>query len=394
MRAKILVVDDEPSLLRLTGYSLQIEGYEVITAQTAGEALAKVRSERPDLIVLDVMLPDMSGLEACRLLRADAETVDLPIIMLSARAQVTDRVRGLKAGADEYLTKPFDSEELVARIETLLERTRRFRRAPAPQQGRVIGFIGAKGGVGTTTVALQVALALAAAKKRTIAVEWASYGGTFSTELAMTPTDTLADLLDREPTRITEQDLSSRLTQHPSGLQVLFSAQRATDYREIKPETAETIMKTLALLADHLIADVRCYPSSASRAIVRSCDSLVLVMEPDPTCLKAAQAMSDLLGTWGVRPDTLGIVIVNRAGLFVPTLLNEVVPEIRSRLGLAVVGIIPPALDLCLSALKVDPRAAATYTEPAFATTLSELAARLSGNQKPTATPVPAGARS
>ncbi len=393
MRAKILVVDDEPSLLRLTGYSLEIEGYEVLTAQTAGEALAKVRSEHPDLIVLDVMLPDMSGLDACRQLRADAETADLPIIMLSARAQVTDRVRGLKAGADEYMTKPFDSEELITRIETLLERTRRFRRVPPPPQGRVIGFIGAKGGVGTTTVALQVALSLAAAKKRTIAIEWASYGGTFSSQLTLTPTDTLADLVDRDPTHITEQDLTSRLVAHPSGLRMLFGAQKATDYRDIKPDAAEAIMRGAAALADHLIADVRCYPSPASRAIVRCCDSVVIVLEPDPICVTSAHALSELLGSWGVRADALGIVIVNRAGLFVPTLLNDVVPDIRSRLGLPVLGIIPPALDLCLSALKVDTRQTTTHGERAFATSLTELAARLSGNQHsaPVSLPIAAG---
>ncbi|HVT61788.1 MAG TPA: response regulator [Thermoanaerobaculia bacterium] len=120
MKARVLVVDDEPSLLRLTEYSLRAEGYTVTTAETAAEGLRKVHTERPDLLVLDVMLPDMSGVEVCQQIRGNPETADLPIIMLSARALTTDKVKGLRSGADEYVTKPVDSA----------------RRPPPPGSGR------------------------------------------------------------------------------------------------------------------------------------------------------------------------------------------------------------------------------------------------------------------
>ncbi len=122
MKSKNMIVDDEPNILRLIGYSLEAAGYEIVTAKTGAEALKVVALEQPDLIVLDVMLPDMSGMDVCQQLRKNPQTTDLPIIMLSARAQVADKVEGLKAGADEYATKPVDAEEMTARVAALLER--------------------------------------------------------------------------------------------------------------------------------------------------------------------------------------------------------------------------------------------------------------------------------
>ena len=122
MGAKILVVDDEPNALHMIGYALQAEGYEVVVAQNGAEAISKAQTEAPDLVILDVMMPDMSGTEVCEQLRKSQETFSLPIIMLSAKTQVSDKVSGLEAGADEYLTKPITPQELVAPVKALLGR--------------------------------------------------------------------------------------------------------------------------------------------------------------------------------------------------------------------------------------------------------------------------------
>ena len=119
MSGKILIVDDDPNALRLIGYSLQVEGYETVTAENGSEALMAVEREHPSLIILDVMMPDMSGLEVCRRLRSNPRTAHLPILMLSAKGKVEDRVTGLKAGGDDYVSKPVDPTELVARVEAL-----------------------------------------------------------------------------------------------------------------------------------------------------------------------------------------------------------------------------------------------------------------------------------
>ena len=116
------MVDDEPDLLELVRVNLVGEGYRVHTANSGKLAQAELRSRRPDLLVLDLMLPDVSGTELCRRIRADKDLADLPIIMLTARADEIDRIVGFEVGADDYVTKPFSPRELVLRIRAVLRR--------------------------------------------------------------------------------------------------------------------------------------------------------------------------------------------------------------------------------------------------------------------------------
>ena len=122
VKPKILVVDDEPEAVELVEFNLKQSGYAVMTADDGAEALKKARAQTPDLIVLDVMLPEMDGFEICKSLRLDTTTAKIPIIMLTAKAAEIDRVLGLELGADDYLTKPFSPRELMQRIKKILSR--------------------------------------------------------------------------------------------------------------------------------------------------------------------------------------------------------------------------------------------------------------------------------
>jgi phosphate regulon transcriptional regulator PhoB len=122
--ADVLVVEDEPDIRSLIVHHLEREGFRCRTAGNGTEALARLRSTPPDLVVLDLMLPGMDGLEVCRRVRADPATAAVPIIMLTAKADEVDRVVGLEIGADDYLAKPFSTKELVARVRAVLRRAR------------------------------------------------------------------------------------------------------------------------------------------------------------------------------------------------------------------------------------------------------------------------------
>jgi two-component system phosphate regulon response regulator PhoB len=124
MTPKILLVEDDANLVELIRYNLEKENFEVAVTADGEEALVMAEEERPDVVVLDWMIATLSGIEVCRRLRRSPQTASLPIIMLTARAEEADRIRGLETGADDYVTKPFSPRELVARIRALLRRLR------------------------------------------------------------------------------------------------------------------------------------------------------------------------------------------------------------------------------------------------------------------------------
>ena len=125
MAKRILVIEDYLSTARFLTYTLEQEGFQTSVARNGIEGLRKAQEEKPDLIILDVMLPGLDGFELCRRLRADAETAKLPVLMLSAKAQETDRATGLKMGADMYISKPAAPEKIVAAVKSALNKTTR-----------------------------------------------------------------------------------------------------------------------------------------------------------------------------------------------------------------------------------------------------------------------------
>src|SRR3954471_800444 len=130
----ILIVDDERDLRTLLDFNLRQAGWRTAQAESGAEALARARSLKPAVIVLDLNLPDVSGMDVCRLLRADADTRELPILMLTARGAEEDRVQGFEAGADDYLPKPFSVRELVLRVDAVSRRRASEPASPAPHQ--------------------------------------------------------------------------------------------------------------------------------------------------------------------------------------------------------------------------------------------------------------------
>lgn len=139
--AEILVVDDDRDVAQSIELALRRRGFRVILAYSGVEALKTLRRYRPDLLILDVLMPGMSGLEVCRRLRGDTNLADLPIIFLTARGQESDRIEGLKAGADDYIGKPFNLEELILRVKAVL---RRFRKESTEEMPVVLEACGLK----------------------------------------------------------------------------------------------------------------------------------------------------------------------------------------------------------------------------------------------------------
>ena len=146
MSIKVLIIESATSVSRVLGYALGALEYESIPTESAQEGLRRAVAERPDLVIVDTNLSDMTAAEVCIELRRNPKTSDLPIIMLSDEAGVAARISGLKAGANEYVTKPFDVDEVVARVEALLDLTGHLRSPGLTEPGKIVTLIGAKGG--------------------------------------------------------------------------------------------------------------------------------------------------------------------------------------------------------------------------------------------------------
>lgn len=138
MRSTILIVEDDPNLLETLKYNLIKESYDVVVAADGEQALEVARKEKPDLILLDIMLPKLSGFEVCRILRKEMNS---PVLMLTAKADETDKIVGLEIGADDYVTKPFSMRELIARVRAMLRRTQMEEKPPAEDKVIKIGDI-------------------------------------------------------------------------------------------------------------------------------------------------------------------------------------------------------------------------------------------------------------
>jgi two-component system phosphate regulon response regulator PhoB len=138
---QILVIDDEPDVTDLLKYSLELKGYNVHALNNPIEFVSKVRDLSPNLIILDIMMPELDGMQLCQIIRSDPIIKSTPIIFLSARSEVEDRVKGLEHGADDYLTKPFSTEELLLRVEGLLRRTKLIKAETSDSRIQIAGVI-------------------------------------------------------------------------------------------------------------------------------------------------------------------------------------------------------------------------------------------------------------
>ena len=348
MKEKILVVDDDADAVRLTSYALELEGYETLTAENGASALEAVDRDPPSLVILDVMMPDMSGIEVCQRLRSNPRTQHMPIIMLSAKGKAQDKVTGLKAGADDYVAKPTDPAELIARVERMLLRTAQ---TPVPR-AQVLALVGAKGGVGTTTVAVNLGVALARLGNAAVLLDMQPFRSRAMYMLGLSPKRGLEELAALEAVTIGSREVERRLIRHSSGLSVLGNANgmAGDGHGPFSSVHAAATLQALMTMADWVLLDLR-PPSQCAEQIthlVDQCDIVALVTEPDPVGLACAEEELTRLRHAGVGEQQLVVVVVNRSS----ATMTVPVRHLQERLSAKVVAIVPPAGEACLESLQ------------------------------------------
>jgi DNA-binding response OmpR family regulator len=365
--AKLLIVDDDVFFNRALEQYFKKAGHEVVTAFAGEEALAKVESESPDLVILDVMMPDIDGFEVCRRLRADRRFSHLPILMLTAMTQISDKITGFEAGADDYITKPAHLPEVAARVEVLLRRITR----PA-LKATSIGCMGAKGGVGTTTLAVNVAVAMAK-QAEVILADLRPYYGTAGLLLGATVRANLINLLERDAETLSPDVLGMHLTPHRSGLRLLAGPQDSRRALTIPTTHARVIVEGLKTMANYLLLDLPPYPTAATEEILKHCDLALVMTEPEPSSLTAARAQMAFLKGLGFGPTNLGLVVVTRAR----SAVNLRIPEVENYLDHDVMVVIPPSPEACFDGVRLGVPIVLSHPEDLAAMAFEELAKRL-----------------
>ena len=351
MADKILIVDDDIETVRLVGLMLKRKGYETITANNGAQAIELAVSQRPALIVLDIMMPDMDGYQVTVLLRNNPITADIPILMFTAKGQVDDKVTGYEAGADDYLTKPVHPAELIAHIKSLLGR-----RAPLVEtetspnsQGYVLGVVAPTGGMGASTVALNLAIALQKkSKKEVIAAEVRPGHGSWGIDLGYTDPESLSTLLRMQPAAITTAAVQNELVQTTYAIKLLMASPNITEITlSTQSEQMLAILHQLPLIADIVVLDIGTTMLPYYEKIIQFCKELIMVVEPYPASTKRARLlMTELAKTNAGKEKPLNVVISNR----VRANMQLTAADVNERIGQAVKIVIPPAPEMAYQA--------------------------------------------
>jgi len=282
---KILVVDDDHRLLRLMELSLQRAGYRVVAAVTGELGVDKVRTERPDLVLMDVMMPGIDGFETTKRIRRMPEGRHIPIIFLSSVTETSAKVKGLRGGGDDYVTKPVKMSELLARIEAHL-------RSISPVSGQLVTVFGSRAGVGTTTLVVNLALALhRVAQKKVMLVDWRRPLGDVALFLGMSGAPALESLLSRIDE--VSDKMFMDVQEYALGIQVVLGAADRNSAAQMDQKALGSVLDIALVKADFVLVDMGPFFSWNTLPLVGKEDGINLcVFTPTTLSIKrAAQAL-------------------------------------------------------------------------------------------------------
>jgi len=347
---RILIVDDDLDSLKLVGMMLQQQGYEIVAANSGMTGIQKAVSGKPDIVILDIMMPDISGYEVCRRLRADPATAAVPILMFTAKTLVDDKVAGFEAGADDYITKPVHPAELASRVKALLARAAaRPAQAPAARYGPIVACIGAKGGSGVTTLAVNTAVLCARMLKdaHVILAEMRPGQGSLGWHLDYPQTEGVSRLLSKGASGLTPSVVEAELLTHRSGIRVLLASSQPSPHdAALTPPMAETLARHLAGLCDVLVLDLGNGLDERNQRLASLSNQILMAVEPHRVALSMGREMMGQLRNLGIGPTRLGVVLVSRASSGLSTSWRDA----QEQLGVELLGTIPPAPELAYQA--------------------------------------------
>ena len=324
MATKVLVVDDDLNIQRVLVFALKQEGFEVMVASDGAAGVEMALEAKPDLILMDVAMPKLDGYAATQQIRASEQGTRVPIIMLTAEAEVEQRVKGLRAGADDDIVKPFHPLELMARIKALLARggpAGPRASTEAPTMGRLCVFYPAKGGVGTTTIVINTAIALARElRRRTSLIDANLQFGDLRVFLDL-GLDT-ASLVNAVNEPDLDLDLFRKLlVHHRSGIDLLLAppnpaaADIVVERQRQSPVVLNNVLNLARRLFDYTLVDMSQTIDDFNLQLFDEADVIYVVMTADLSCLKNVRLVLETMDSLGYEKDKVQLVL-NRSNAY------------------------------------------------------------------------------
>jgi len=359
MAEKILIIDDDVDTLRLVGLMLQRQGYEIVAASNGAQGLAKAFEERPNLIVLDVMMPDMDGYEVARRLRKNPITQTVPILMFTAKTQLDDKVTGFEVGADDYLTKPTHPTELQVHIKALLARstpkekeTEETNPAQETNRGYVIGMIAARGGLGVSSLAVNLAAGIYTRTHADVILAELTPGhGTLGMDLGVSNRKGLVELLQGTTAEITNEKVAACLAPHVCGIKMLLASEHPRDMiLTSQIQNYEALLHRLPNLARFLILDFGNGLPAFAQKILPNCDEYIVVVEGTPGAIQHSKYLIENMTELNIDIKKIHVVLNNRLRSEAQMQLTQV----QEKLGHSIAATLTPAPEAFIHATRMQ----------------------------------------
>jgi DNA-binding response OmpR family regulator len=357
------------------------QGYQITAAaMTTGW---KKHYDKPNLILLDIMMPEMDGYEVARRLRANPETVDVPILMFTAKTQLDDKVAGFEVGADDYLTKPTHPSELQSHVKALLTRSARSLEkrdtVQYEQHGYVIGLLAARGGLGVSSLAASLAASLFQASQAEVVLAELTPGqGSLAIDLGISKETGLASLLSKAPTEITRSSISEQLSAHDAGFKVLIASNHPRDFHLINQVSQyENVVARLSTLGRFIVLDMGMGLPPFVQRLLPLINELFVVLEGVPNTITHTRALIEDLIEFGTNNNHIAAILNNRARS------ESLMPwaEVQQQLGHSIAATLTPAPELFMQASRLKTPAVLCQPESLTAQQINKLVERITEHE-------------